>query len=379
MDRTRMTLAQLFSTGATDRSAAREILGGKKIIVYGAGNGYLALQNTVLDRCGLRPSLVLDNKFKPGDTFQGIPAQSLSDFAPTADDKKNGVVVITIGDRETRQAVAQRLGAAGFARVIASSDLYEFNVHHLPPELEKEGPDFYARREKDIAAAMARLSDAESREVFLAVMRTYLTRQPGPVPAHPAREQYFPSDIPLRRGYARFIHCGAYDGDTVRQLQARQGKIEALACFEPDAKNFHSLTRYLQEHHGEIAQQVVAFPCGVFNEEIQLAFSRDQLLSSALSVKGDAMIQCVALDDVLPGFAPTFISMDIEGAEPEALAGTERLIRENTPDLAISVYHYPNHLWEIPLYLDRLGLGYRLYLRNYTGFTYETILYATTA
>lgn len=381
MDQLRASLAQLFAAGAANRDAsgAPEILRGKKIIVYGAGNGYLALRNTVLQRYGLQPQLILDNKFTPGETFHGVPARPLAGFTPTADERANGVVVITIGEVETRQAVARRLAEAGFARVLAASDLYEFNVHHVPAALAAEGADFYIRRRKDIEAALALLADAESREVFYSVMKTYLTRTPGPIPRHPAATQYFPSDVPLRRGYARFIHCGAYDGDTIRQLRARRGKIDALACFEPDEKNFRSLVRYLQEHHAAIAQQVVAFPCGVFNAETQQAFSRDQLLSSALSEQGDAMIQCVALDDVLPGFAPTFISMDIEGAEPEAISGAAQLIRGNTPDLAISVYHYPNHLWEIPLHLDRWHLGYRMYLRNYTGFTYETILYATTA
>ena len=68
--------------------------------------------------------------------------------------------------------------------------------------------------------------------------------------------------------------------------------------------------------------------------------------------------------------------MDIEGAELEALKGEEKTIQANRPDLGICVYHSPSHLWEIPLYLHGLGVGYRLYLRNYTSFTGETVLYA---
>jgi hypothetical protein len=70
--------------------------------------------------------------------------------------------------------------------------------------------------------------------------------------------------------------------------------------------------------------------------------------------------------------------MDIEGAEPEALKGAEGIIRSSRPDLAICVYHAPNHLWEIAQYLNGLELGYRFYLRNYTTFSAETVLYATT-
>ena len=84
------------------------------------------------------------------------------------------------------------------------------------------------------------------------------------------------------------------------------------------------------------------------------------------------------LDDIAKDFEPTFINMDIEGAELNALKGAENLIKKNKPDLAISVYHYPRHIWEIPLYLKSLNLEYKFYLRNYTSFSYDTIVYATT-
>ena len=44
----------------------------------------------------------------------------------------------------------------------------------------------------------------------------------------------------------------------------------------------------------------------------------------------------------------TFIKMDIEGAELDALRGAERTIRSNSPKLAICAYHKPSHLWELP-------------------------------
>lgn len=69
--------------------------------------------------------------------------------------------------------------------------------------------------------------------------------------------------------------------------------------------------------------------------------------------------------------------MDIEGAELEALKGAKKLIKEHKPDLAIFIYHAPNYIWNIPLWLESLHLGYKLYLGNYASFTNETELYAT--
>lgn len=71
-----------------------------------------------------------------------------------------------------------------------------------------------------------------------------------------------------------------------------------------------------------------------------------------------------------------FIKMDIEGAELESLRGAENTIRQFRPKLAISVYHKFNDLWEIPQYIDSLGLGYRFALRHFTIHAEETVLFA---
>ncbi len=69
--------------------------------------------------------------------------------------------------------------------------------------------------------------------------------------------------------------------------------------------------------------------------------------------------------------------MDIEGEELKALEGGRRTLKTIRPGLGISVYHQPSHLWEVPNFLNGLNAGYRFYLRNYTGFIAETVLYAS--
>jgi hypothetical protein len=69
--------------------------------------------------------------------------------------------------------------------------------------------------------------------------------------------------------------------------------------------------------------------------------------------------------------------MDIEGAELEALKGSEGVLRQFKPKLAITVYHDFKDFWTIPQYLDSLGLGYRFYLRHFTIHAEETVLFAS--
>jgi FkbM family methyltransferase len=70
------------------------------------------------------------------------------------------------------------------------------------------------------------------------------------------------------------------------------------------------------------------------------------------------------------------IKMDVEGAEPPALDGAMRTIERFRPQLAISIYHEPDHFLDIPGFLGRTLRDYRFYVRNYHFIANETILYA---
>jgi hypothetical protein len=71
-----------------------------------------------------------------------------------------------------------------------------------------------------------------------------------------------------------------------------------------------------------------------------------------------------------------FIKMDIEGAELYALKGGENSIRRYKPKLAIASYHSLDDFVNIPLWIDNLNLGYKIYLNHLTIHWEETIIFA---
>ena len=71
-----------------------------------------------------------------------------------------------------------------------------------------------------------------------------------------------------------------------------------------------------------------------------------------------------------------FIKLDVEGAEMAALRGAEDTIRRCRPKLAVSVYHHPDDLTEIPAWIYGLDLGYSLHLDHLWPGVAETILFA---
>lgn len=87
-------------------------------------------------------------------------------------------------------------------------------------------------------------------------------------------------------------------------------------------------------------------------------------------------IKAAAMDEVLRGVKVSFIKMDIEGAEQKALEGSENIIRTYRPKLAVSIYHRTDDFYKIPLYIHGLVPEYQFYVRYYTCFYADTVLYA---
>ena len=67
--------------------------------------------------------------------------------------------------------------------------------------------------------------------------------------------------------------------------------------------------------------------------------------------------------------------MDVEGAEAAVIEGARRVIETHHPKIAVSVYHRPADLVNIPDKVLAIRDDYEIALRHYTeGFT-ETVMY----
>ena len=68
--------------------------------------------------------------------------------------------------------------------------------------------------------------------------------------------------------------------------------------------------------------------------------------------------------------------MDIEGAELDAIEGSQRVIEEDRPVLALCVYHTQDHLWKVPLAVKEIHEEYRFFLRPHMQECWDTVCYA---
>jgi len=122
---------------------------------------------------------------------------------------------------------------------------------------------------------------------------------------------------------------------------------------------------------------VINIPYALWNERTILCFDEEGTSGSKVSGRGRSKVRVDSIDNIHFKDKVSFIKMDIEGAEMNALKGAEKVILRDKPDLAICIYHRFEDLIEIPMYVKQLLPEYKLYVRHHSDRSIETVLYAT--
>lgn len=172
-----------------------------------------------------------------------------------------------------------------------------------------------------------------------------------------------------------FVDAGSYNLYTSYQFSKWCNNYLKIYALEPDKDNFELCKNNLNKYNLKNVEFVNA---GLWNENTVLNFSHqgDLGAGSCLSEFGESSVKVVKLDDVLNGEKCTLIKMDIEGAELNALKGAAKTIEKWKPRLAICIYHKKEDIIDIPLYLKTLVPEYKMKMRQYSTYFYDTILYA---
>jgi FkbM family methyltransferase len=166
-------------------------------------------------------------------------------------------------------------------------------------------------------------------------------------------------------------HHGAFTLIAAHELRAR-GWAGQVHSFEPDPANFE-LLRYNVEQNG-LADRVVLHPVAVSdaagdelligavgeNSGNTLATTGEFALDRSATARVSQRVAVVALDDLLAELPRVdFIKLDIQGAEPLALAGGRRLLDRDRPVIAVeAVEGWPSSVRTRELLVER---GYRLH------------------
>lgn len=184
--------------------------------------------------------------------------------------------------------------------------------------------------------------------------------------------QYFDKDIICYGEDEVFVDGGCLNYASAKQFLAECSSVKKIYAFEPDAE---SAERCRKEAKRAVLHDYEIIEKGLYSEDAELHFMSMGNGCSGLAEAGECIVKVCAMDKEIKE-PITFIKMDIEGAELEALRGAADTIRRYRPKLAICVYHKPEDIIDIPKYILELNPEYKLYMRHYSDNAGETVLYA---
>jgi FkbM family methyltransferase len=360
----------------------------KPVVVFGTGE-FSAYITALLAQRGIVPSCYCDNDAsRLGTLFNSVPVLSVQELKN--DFRTASILVATYAHRA---AVLSQLLAEGFEqRQVFIPDINESMVYEIASQYWSGfmGPNqkWIAARAASIERVHGLLSDEPSRELFklrLALATSCLSPSlleplTKKIARHPL-EQYFDATVDFGSARHRedhaFLDAGAYTGDTIDVFLKWTGKrYRTILAFEPEPNTHRMLRDNTATCPGiEYCTKVLWSTPGMVPFEVVTARTG----SGNVNLSGHATceMEATTIDTLVAASDTTFIKMDIEGAELEALKGGAETIRRNRPVMAICVYHRPEHLIEIPLLLLDLLPNSRMYLRHYLSPnpTAESVLY----
>ena len=183
--------------------------------------------------------------------------------------------------------------------------------------------------------------------------------------------QYF--DLPVPSDNEVFLDCGCFDFNTsVDFTKWCSGRFSRIVVFEPDSIS----AQVCKQKASGLGIPMELIEAGVYSSNSTASFVPLHAGGSRFAAEGTSQVPTVKIDDVLKGDRATFIKMDVEGCEAEALKGAENTIRKWKPTMAISVYHKKDDILNLPELILSFSDDYTLYIRHYSNSMAETVLYA---
>jgi FkbM family methyltransferase len=172
------------------------------------------------------------------------------------------------------------------------------------------------------------------------------------------------------------VDAGAHIGLFAMHMASVVGPSGSVHCFEPFEPNAECLELSIRENRNEMPVVLERAAVGATSGVAQLVFAPATLNSGGAFLAGPGApipaghetrpVRVVALDDYPLPRPVSFIKIDVEGAEPLALRGAVRLLREDRPAILSEVH--PSQLEQVSgvspaAFIRQMhDLGYRCHL-----------------
>ena len=324
----------------------------KPILIYGMGNGADKIIS-VFERYGIEyEDVFASDGFVRGHSYRGKTVLSYSQACEKYGDGFD--VVVSFGTRLTD--VMERIYALEKKHEVFAPD-----VPVASDEIFCE--EYFDAHAKELEYANSLFADEKSSLIFEDIIRYKLTGKLCYLKSTEVPEKEADKIINSEK-YKVYADIGAYNGDTVRKYLDLCPNLKEIYAMEPDKRNFRKLFEY-SEQESRAKINALNFAAGASDSIAEFSSSGNR--NSSKSSSGSFEHKTVTVeqrrpDSVIP--YADFIKYDVEGAEYEALCGSERLIKECKPDLLVSMYHKSSDTYSLPILVHKLMPEASLYLRR---------------
>lgn len=347
-------------------------------VLFGAG-GLGKKTLTGLRKVGIEPLAFTDNNPDLwGKYLDGMIVLSPEEAAREYGQSANFIVTIwRAGGKHRLANVKHQLSGLGCINIVSFAYLF-WKYHEIfLPYYCLDLPHKIYQDTNEIMKIFSLWSDDASKLEYLTQLRWRLFLDFDGLSSPVSHEQYFPDDLFSFTPDEIFVDCGAFDGDSLKSFVYRRGDdFKKYIALEPDPVNLKNLENDISSMKPSLKNKITIYPVAATDKRGKLRFDATGTAAATISETGTIEINCAPLDDILANSHPTYIKMDIEGAELNALLGAKQVIQEFKPVLAISVYHQQNHLWRIPMIVRSFCDQYSFFLRPHNEEAWDLILYA---
>jgi FkbM family methyltransferase len=345
---------------------------GQRLILFGAGPlGRTTLAG--LRQAGLEPLAFADNN----QSLWGTQVDGLSVLSPAEAVQRYGDAACFVVTIYNGSGVRRQLAGLGRERIAPFTPLYWKYSEVFIPHTGVELPHKLREHFDVIRDCYASLGDAASRrELCEQLSWRYWLQFEALSKASDPQNIYFPFDLLHPSADEVFVDCGSFDGDTVTSFSRHwQGTFRHIFALEPDPANRTALNRTIEKLG--LSRRVTVLPYAAGNESGPISFAFSGSAGSHRVQDSSApAVECRKLDDISWEFPPTYIKMDIEGSEPEALRGAAQVLQQHRPVVAACTYHRAEHSWAIPNLIHTIVPDYKIFLRRYAEESWEGVCYA---
>lgn len=150
------------------------------------------------------------------------------------------------------------------------------------------------------------------------------------------------------------LDCGGFDGKTALEYIDVYGEhFKRIYVFEPDPGRVEVCQENTKGY-----DNIVCLNKGVSNTKGMIPFqSNAGSAANRINEQGNIQVELVALDEEITE-PVTFVKMDVEGNEKEALQGCKDHIQKDRPHLAICVSHLLEEMFLVPIMLSQMVSDY---------------------